>query len=67
VKAWLSRAGIPFVERNIEEDDTAYDELLALQFCTVPVIVAGERRVKGYDEAALATLAEAWRQGHVHD
>jgi glutaredoxin len=67
VKAWLSRAGVPFVERNIEEDDTAYDELLALQFRTVPVIVAGERRVKGYDEAALAALAEAWRQGHVHD
>lgn len=59
MKAWLSRAGVPFVERNVEEDATAYDELLALKFRTVPVTVAGEHHVRGYDEAALAALVAA--------
>lgn len=54
MKAWLSQAGIPFVTRDIEEDEQAYDELIALGFRSVPVTVLGDRRIKGYDPEALA-------------
>jgi glutaredoxin len=53
VKAWLSRNGVPFTVRNVDEDDRAYDELIARGFRTVPVTVIGNDVVKGFDEAAL--------------
>jgi glutaredoxin len=59
VKAWLSREGVPFTSRNIDEDDQAYDELVALGFRTIPVTVIGEHRVKGYNEALLAAAVRA--------
>jgi len=56
VKAWLSRAGVAFVLRNVDEDLAAYDELVARGHRTVPVTVAGDRAVVGFDAAALAAL-----------
>jgi len=53
VKGFLSRAGVPFTVRNVDEDDRAYDELIALGMRTVPVTLIGTHRVRGYDEAAL--------------
>lgn len=53
MKAWLSRQGIAFVSRNVDEDAGAYDELIARGFRTVPVTVIGATAVKGFDEAAL--------------
>ncbi len=53
MKAWLSRAGVTFVARNVEEDDQAYDELLARGYRSVPVTIVGDRVIKGYDPAAL--------------
>jgi glutaredoxin len=53
VKAWLSREGVPFVARDVEEDEAAYDELIALGFRTVPLTVVNGRAVKGFDEAGL--------------
>ncbi|MCU1382081.1 MAG: hypothetical protein JWL71_778 [Acidobacteria bacterium] len=61
MKEFLSHAGVPFTTRNIEDDDTAYDDLLALGFRTVPVTVIGAARVKGFDAAALETAIAAWR------
>lgn len=40
--------------RLVEEDDAAYDELLALGYRTVPVTVIGERVITGFDPARLA-------------
>jgi len=61
VKEFLSRAGHAFDARNIEEDDRAYDELLALGPRAVPVTVIDGQVVIGYDRAklreALATAA----------
>ena len=54
MKAWLSRAGRSFVERNVDEDEAAYNELLALGFRTVPVTVVGDRAIRGFDPRALA-------------
>jgi len=59
VKAWLSRERVPFTAYNVDEDDRAYDELIARGFRTVPVTVIGERIVKGFDEAALREAIEA--------
>jgi len=63
VRAWLSRERVAFVEKNVEEDDAGYEELLALRFRTVPVtVVPGHPPIRGYDEAALlAALRPAGR------
>ena len=39
--------------KNIEEDDSAYDELIALGFRVVPVTLVNGRAVAGFDEPAL--------------
>jgi glutaredoxin len=61
VKAWLSREGVPFTARNVDEDDRAYDELIARGFRTVPVTVIGETSIKGFDEASLKVAIDKWR------
>jgi hypothetical protein len=58
VKELLSREGRVFSVRNVDEDDAAYDALVALGFRAVPVTVISGRPVKGFDEPALrAALA----------
>jgi glutaredoxin len=61
VKEFLSHAGVPFTAYNVDEDDTAYDALIARGFRTIPVTVIGDQTVKGFDAAALAAAIEAWR------
>jgi hypothetical protein len=55
VKEFLSRAGRTFTVRNIDEDDDAYRELIALGVRSVPVTVVGAGRsiVKGFNAQAL--------------
>jgi glutaredoxin len=62
VKEFLSREGVAFTAKNVDEDDRAYDELIARGFRTVPLTIIGERAVKGYDPAALKS-AIAGRSG----
>ena len=57
----LSREGLTFTAHNVDEDDRAYDELLARGFRTIPVTVFGEQIVKGYDVPALTAAIAAWR------
>ena len=61
MKAWLSRERVPFTAYNVDEDDRAYDELIARGFRTIPVTVIGDRIVKGFDEAALREAIDAVR------
>jgi glutaredoxin len=61
VKEFLSRAGVPFTAFNVDEDEKAYDDLIARGFRTVPVTVIGDRVVKGFDANALSAAIEAWR------
>lgn len=57
MKELLSRAGHAFVERQVDEDGSAYDELIALGYRTVPVTVIGPTVIIGFDvEALLAAL-----------
>jgi glutaredoxin len=59
VKEFLSRAGAAFTVMNVDEDDRAYDALLARGLRTVPVTIIGDRVIRGYDPAALEqALAE---------
>jgi glutaredoxin-like protein NrdH len=59
VKEFLSREGVPFEARNVDQDDRAYDELIAKGYRTIPVTFIGDRAIPGYDEPALrAALAD---------
>ena len=53
MKEFLSRAGAAFTVMNVDEDDRAYDALLARGLRTVPVTIIGDRVIGGYDPAAL--------------
>jgi glutaredoxin len=59
VKELLSRAGVAFTAKIVDEDDRAYDELIARGFRTIPVTFIGGRAIRGFDPAALTSaLAE---------
>ena len=58
MKEFLSREGHTFTVRNVEDDDSAYEALLALGFRAIPVTIVNGRSIKGFDEPALrAALA----------
>ena len=57
----LSREGLPFTTHNVDEDDRAYDELIARGWRTIPVTVFGDQVVKGYDVPALTAAIAVWR------
>ena len=59
MKELLSHAGVAFIAKNVDEDDQAHDELLALKFRTVPVTVIGDRVVKGFDPEAIKSALAA--------
>jgi len=61
VKELLSREGLTFTAHNVDEDDRAYDQLIARGFRTIPVTVFGDQIVKGYDVPALTAAIAAWR------
>ena len=58
MKEFLSREGHTFETKNIEDDDKAYDELMALGARAVPVTVIDTEVIIGFDQARLrAALA----------
>ena len=59
MKEFLSRAGATFTVMNVDEDERAYDALIARGLRTVPVTIVGDRVVRGYDPAALAQALAA--------
>ena len=44
---------MPFIVRDVDEDDGAYDELRARGWRAVPVTFIGDRAIKGFDPVAL--------------
>ncbi len=54
MKEFLSRNGKPFTVRIVDDDQQAYDDLIALGYRSVPVTVIGDVIVKGFDAEALA-------------
>jgi glutaredoxin len=61
VKEFLSREGHVFTTWNVEEDDSAYEALVALGFRVVPVTVVNGRPIAGFDEPALRAALGAGR------
>ena len=52
---------MPFTAHNVDEDDRAYDELIARGWRTIPVTIIGDHVVKGFDAGALASAIAEWR------
>ena len=63
VKEFLSREGHPFETKNIEDDDAAYDELMALGARAVPTTVIGDTVIMGFDQARLRAALAAGAGG----
>ena len=61
MKEFLSREQLPFTARNVDEDESAYDELVAHGWRTVPVTLFGDDAVKGFDVPALTAAVAKWR------
>jgi glutaredoxin 3 len=59
VKEFLSREGREFTVKNIEDDDSAYEELTSMGFRVVPVTFVNGRAIKGFDEPALRAALTA--------
>ena len=53
MKEFLSREGVAFDVRNVDEDESAYAELVQKGYRTIPVTFIGDEAVRGYDEKAL--------------
>jgi len=62
VKELLSREGVPFTAYNVDEDEGAYDDLVARGWRTVPVTIVGDRVLKGFNPVELADAIAEWRQ-----
>jgi hypothetical protein len=52
---------VPFTAKNVDEDDRAYDELIARGLRLVPVTTSGDRVIEGFDVDALMSLVRSWR------
>jgi glutaredoxin-like protein NrdH len=61
VKEFLSREGVTFQTKNVDEDEQAYEELIQKGYRTIPVTFIGDRTIKGFDEAALRQAIDRWR------
>ena len=61
MKELLSRSGVPFTAKNVDEDDRAYDELVARGLRVVPVTIIGDRVLTGFHPVELSAAIDAWR------
>jgi len=52
---------VPFTAHNVDEDEAAYDELIARGFRTIPLTIIGDRSLVGYDPGALGAAVAEWR------
>ena len=59
MKEFLSQKGVRFTVKVVDEDDNAYDELLARGFRAVPVTVIGDAVITGFDPDALTRALAA--------
>jgi glutaredoxin len=61
VKEFLSREGVAFQTKNVDDDEQAYAELIARGYRAIPVTFVGDTVIKGYDEAALRAAISVTR------
>ena len=53
---------MPFTAHNVDEDEGAYDDLVARGWRTVPVTIIGDRVLKGFNPVELADAIAEWRR-----
>jgi hypothetical protein len=53
VKEFLSRNGLEFTVKNVDDDADAFNEMVALGLMSIPVTVVDNVVVRGYDEKRL--------------
>ena len=59
MKEFLSNSGVAYVERNVEADPSAIEDLKQLTGkLAVPVTVIGEQAVVGFDSERLKALLQ---------
>jgi glutaredoxin len=59
VKVYLSRKGIPFIEKNISQDEAARNNLLAMGHRSTPVTTMKDQKVVGYSPPKLDAALQA--------
>jgi glutaredoxin len=59
VKVYLSRKGIPFIEKNISQDEEARNNLLAMGHRSTPVTTMKDQKVIGYSPPKLDAALQA--------
>jgi glutaredoxin len=59
VKEFLSREGVAFETKNVDQDEQAYAELIQKGWRTIPVTFIGDQVIKGFDQAALRSALAA--------
>ena len=62
MKELLSREQQTFTVRNVEDDESAYEDLMSMGFRVVPVTFVNGRAIKGFDEPALREALAASEQ-----
>ena len=56
---YLSQRGVPFAEKNVRTDPVARQELLAMGFTSVPLLLIGDRRLTGFNPAEIEAALRA--------
>jgi glutaredoxin len=59
VKVYLSRKGIPFIEKNVSQDEEARNNLLAMGHRSTPVTTMKDQKVIGYSPPKLDAALQA--------
>jgi glutaredoxin len=53
VKEFLSRDGLEFTVKSVDDDPDAFNEMVSLGLMTIPVTMIDDIVVRGYDEKRL--------------
>ena len=59
MKEFLHQKGIPFVERDVSQDEQAFEEVMRLGFAATPVTIIDGEAVVGFNRARLEQLLGA--------
>jgi len=60
---YLSHKGIAYTEKNVSRDPEAVQELMSMGLRSLPVIIIGEKRLRGFNPAAIDAALAEWQPG----
>ena len=53
LKKYLTQKGISFIEKNVDQDEAAKDDLIKMNILSIPVTVKGNTVIKGFDKVRI--------------